>query len=149
MTNTDVTRLQGCACFNVRKTSRMITQLFDNALKPSGIKATQFTVLGVLANEGEITIKELARALGMDRTTLTRGIVRLETDGFIRIREGDDARKRFVALTTKGTQKLNNSIRYWEKAQDAMEKGLGENFPKFLDTLETALKSHQTIFRKI
>jgi DNA-binding MarR family transcriptional regulator len=143
------TRLQECACFNARKTSRMITQLFDQALKPAGIKATQFTILGVLANEGEMAIKELAGALGMDRTTLTRGIARLETEGLIKSREGDDARQRFVVLTTKGVQKLNNSIRYWEKAQGAMEKGLGENFPKFLDTLETALKSQQTIFRKI
>ena len=146
MKNTDLTRLEDCACFNVRKTSRMITQLFDHALKPSGIKATQFTILGVLANEGEIAIKELAISLGLDRTTLTRGIVRLETAGLIKSREGDDARQRFVALTTKGIKKLNDSIPYWEKAQDTMEKGLGENFPRFLDTLETVLESQRTSF---
>ena len=146
MKNTDLTRLEDCACFNVRKTSRMITQLFDHALKPSGIKATQFTILGVLANEGEIAIKELAISLGLDRTTLTRGIVRLETAGLIKSREGDDARQRFVALTTKGMKKLNDSIPYWEKAQDTMEKGLGENFPRFLNTLETVLESQRTSF---
>ena len=146
MKNTDLTRLEDCACFNVRKTSRMITQLFDHALKPSGIKATQFTILGVLANEGEIAIKELAISLGLDRTTLTRGIVRLETAGLIKSREGDDARQRFVALTTKGIKKLNDSIPYWEKAQDTMEKGLGKNFPRFLDTLETVLESQRTSF---
>ena len=124
----------------------MITQLFDHALKPSGIKATQFTILGVLANEGEIAIKELAISLGLDRTTLTRGIVRLETAGLIKSREGDDARQRFVALTTKGIKKLNDSIPYWEKAQDTMEKGLGKNFPRFLDTLETVLESQRTSF---
>ena len=146
MKNTDLTRLEDCACFNVRKTSRMITQLFDHALKPSGIKATQFTILGVLANEGEIAIKELAISLGLDRTTLTRGIVRMETTGLIKSREGDDARQRFVALTTKGIKKLNDSIPYWEKAQDTMEKGLGKNFPRFLDTLETVLESQRTSF---
>ena len=82
-------------------------------------------IFGVFANEGEMAIKELAGVLGMDRTTLTRGIVRLETEGLIKSREGDDARQRFVALTTKGMQKLNNSIRYWEKVQGAMEKSLG------------------------
>ena len=139
-------RLQDCACFNVRKTSRMITQLFDHALKPSGIKATQFTLLGVLASEGEMAIKELASSLGMDRTTLTRGIVRLETAGLIKSRGGKDARQRFVALTLKGKQKLNDSIPYWEKAQGAMEKSLGKNFPKFLNTLEKVHNSQQTIF---
>ncbi|MBH96306.1 MAG: MarR family transcriptional regulator, partial [Gammaproteobacteria bacterium] len=68
MVDTDFRRLQNCACFNVRKTSRMITQLFDHALKPSGIKATQFTLLAVLANEqemtqGMMTIKELSNSL--------------------------------------------------------------------------------------
>ena len=144
MTDKHFTRLQDCACFNVRKSSRIITQLFDHALKPSGIKATQFTLLGVLANEGETAIQELASLLGMDRTTLTRGIVRLEAKGLIKSREGDDARKRFVALTTKGIQKLNDTIPYWEKAQGAMEKRLGENFSRFLNTLETALESQQT-----
>ncbi len=144
MTDKHSARLQDCACFNVRRSSRMITQLFDHALKPSGIKATQFTLLGILANEGETAIKELASSLGMDRTTLTRGIVRLETKGLIRSREGDDARKRFVALTTKGLQKVNDTIPYWEKAQGTVEKRLGENFSRFLNTLEIALKSQQT-----
>jgi DNA-binding MarR family transcriptional regulator len=140
------TVLQDCACFNVRKTSRMITQLFDQALKPSGIKATQLTLLGVLANEGEMAIKDLASSLGMDRTTLTRGIARLETEGLIKSREGHDARQRFVSLTTQGIKQLNDSIPYWEKAQDAMKIGLVESFQGFLETLETALKSQQTKF---
>ena len=146
MTTIDFKRFQDCACFNVRKTSRMITQLFDHALKPLGIKATQFTIMGILANEREIAIKELASSLGMDRTTLTRGIVRLETEGLIKSRGGDDARQRFVALTSKGKRKLNDSIPYWEKAQGAMEKSLGKNFPKFLNTLKKVHKSTQTIF---
>ena len=144
MTTKDFTRLQNCACLNIRKSSRIITQLFDHALKPSGIKATQFTLLGVLAKEGETAIKELASSLGMDRTTLTRGIVRLETKGLIKSRAGDDARKRFVALTTQGIKKLNDTIPYWEKAQDAVEKQLGENFFAFLNTLGTALEPQQT-----
>ena len=146
MKSKDFKQLQDCACFKVRKTSRMITQLFDHALKPSGIKATQFTLLVVLVNEGEMAIKELASSLGMDSSTLTRGIVRLEKEGLIKSREGDDARQRFVALTTKGMQQLNDSIPYWEKAQDAMKNGLSDKFPGFLDTLETVLKSQQTKF---
>ena len=144
MTAKDFTRLQDCACFNIRKSSRMITQLFDQALKPSGIKATQFTLLGTLAKEGETAIKELARSLCIDRTTLSRGIVRLETKGLIKSREGDDARKRFVALTTKGIQKLNDTIPYWEMAQDVIEKRMGGNFPEFLNTLETAVERQPT-----
>ena len=144
MATVSYTGLQDCACFNVRKTSRMITLLFDHALKPSGIKATPFTLLGVLATEGEMAIKDLASSLGMDRTTLTRGTVRLETKGLIKSREGQDARQRFVSLTTKGIKQLDDSIPCWEKAQDTMKNGLGNNFQGFLEALETTFKSQQT-----
>ena len=136
MANTDFSRLQNCACFNVRKTSRTITQLFDRALKPSGIKATQFTLLSVLANHSEVTISDLSTALGMDRTTLTRGIVRLEKEDLITSREGDDARQRIVEITPHGIQILTAAIPYWESAQNVMEKGLGDNFQSFLETLD-------------
>ena len=148
MVDSDFRRLQNCACFNVRKTSRMITQLFDHALKPSGIKATQFTLLAVLANEremtqGTMTIKELSNSLGMERTTLTRGLVRLEREGLIKKHQGDDGRQRFVALTPTGLQRLTDAIPFWEEAQATVEKGLGDNFSGFLATLETAVKSQQ------
>ena len=148
ITTSDFKQLQNCACFNVRKTSRMITQLFDHALKPSGIKITQFTLLGVLANAGEMAINELANSLCMDRSTLTRGIVRLEAAGFVKSREGDDARQRFVKLTTKGIKKINDTIPYWKKAQDAMEKELGENFPRFLDTMEKRWKQKKLLAKE-
>jgi len=148
ITTSDFKQLQNCACFNVRKTSRMITQLFDHALKPSGIKITQFTLLGVLANAGEMAINELANSLGMDRSTLTRGIVRLEAAGLVKSREGDDARQRFVKLTTKGIKKINDTIPYWKKAQDAMEKELGENFPRFLDTMEKRWKQKKLLAKE-
>jgi len=148
ITTSDFKQLQNCACFNVRKTSRMITQLFDHALKPSGIKITQFTLLGVLANAGEMAINELANSLGMDRSTLTRGIVRLEAAGLVKSREGDDARQRFVKLTTKGIKKINDTIPYWKKAQDAMEKGLGKNFPRFLDTMEKRWKQKKLLAKE-
>tara|TARA_B100000900_G_scaffold368037_1_gene344951 strand:+ start:696 stop:1022 length:327 start_codon:yes stop_codon:yes gene_type:complete len=93
----------------------MITQLFDHALKPSGIKATQFTLLAVLANEqemtqGTMTIKELSDSLGMERTKLTRGLVRLEREGLIKKHQGDDGRQRFVALTPTGLKRLTDAI---------------------------------------
>ena len=144
ITDKNLKLLKDCSCFKIRKTSRMITQLFDHALKPSGIKITQFTLLGVLANAGEMAINELANSLGMDRSTLTRGIVRLEAAGLVKSREGDDARQRFVKLTTKGIKKINDTIPYWKKAQDTMEKGLGKNFPRFLDTMEKVMGSQQT-----
>src|SRR5476651_398574 len=61
-----------CACFNFRKASRAVTQMYDSILSPSGMRSTQFTVLIGLALKDKITVTELADMLAIDRTTLTR-----------------------------------------------------------------------------
>jgi len=123
---------------NIRKTSRIVTQLFDHALQPTGIKVTQFSILGVLANSNETTLNELATNLDMDRTTLTRSLVRLEKEKFVSSREGEDARQRKIELTKKGYDLLDAALPYWEEAQSVMLHGLGEKFPDFLSSLKHA-----------
>lgn len=136
MSDTKYNHLQQCACMNIRKTSRIITQLFDHALQPAGIKVTQFSILGVLANTKEVTLNELAANLDMDRTTLTRSLVRLEEDQVVRSREGEDARQRKIELTKKGYELLETALPYWEEAQSVMLHGLGSEFPDFLNSLK-------------
>ena len=66
--------VQNCTCFNLRKATRAVTQLFDEALKPAGLYATQFTLLAAISFRKDATITELSKALIMDRTTLTRNL---------------------------------------------------------------------------
>ena len=68
------TDLAACACANLRKAARVVTQAYDKALKPTGLRATQFTVIATLATEGDAPLTRLAEALVMDRTTLTRNL---------------------------------------------------------------------------
>ncbi len=81
-----------CACLNVRKAARAVTQLYDEVLQPSGLRATQFNLLVAIALAGEAPVTRLADALVMDRTTLTRNLKPLESQGLITIEAGTDRR---------------------------------------------------------
>lgn len=116
-----------CACFNVRKAARAITQLYDHILKPTGLRGTQFTVLVALSIRGHIGISQLADVLVMERTTLTRNLKPLEKQGLISISEGSDRRTRSVILTAEGREKIKETIPYWEQAQEIIAGGLGNH----------------------
>lgn len=115
-----------CACFNIRKASRAITQLYDEILKPSKLLATQFTLLVGISVASSATITRLAQELVMDRTTLTRNLKPLERQKLIRIEPGQDQRTRIVTLTVKGYEALAQAIPYWEQAQACVVEGLGQ-----------------------
>jgi DNA-binding MarR family transcriptional regulator len=114
-----------CACFNLRKASRVITQHFDEILKPSGLLVTQFTILAAVAMSKSATINELAEMLVMDRTTLTRNLKPLEREGWIKSEPGQDQRTRIVALTANGEAVLAKALPLWKQAQRIVEKTLG------------------------
>ena len=116
-----------CACFNVRKAARAVTQLYDNILKPTELRGTQFTVLVALSIRGNIGISQLADALVMERTTLTRNLKPLEKKGLVTVAEGSDRRTRAVKITPKGLKKIKEVTPYWEQAQEVISEGLGGN----------------------
>ena len=86
----------GCACFNLRKAARAVTQLYDDALRPAGILATQLPLLIATGRLERVTISQLAEAMVMDRTTLTRNLRPLERDGLVRTKPGKDRRVREI-----------------------------------------------------
>lgn len=116
-----------CTCLNLRKASRVVTQLFDQVLQPSGILANQFTLLAALSVAESVSISRLAQELVMDRTTLTRNLKPLERDGLIRIEPGQDQRMRVVSLTPKGQAVLAQALPLWKQAQTKVIKQLGQD----------------------
>jgi len=110
-----------CACFNLRKAARAVTQRYDEALKPCGLRTTQFSILAVLARLSPAPMAHLSGALVMDRTTLTRNLRPLVDQGLVAIVPGaDDLRKRNVSLTAKGRKALERALPHWRKAQQDM-----------------------------
>lgn len=122
---TDYTTM--CACLNFRKASRFITSLYDEYLRPVGVRATQLSVLMALEQTGSVTITSLAEVLLMDRTTLPRDLKPLERNGWISITEGKDRRKRFIDLTPEGKELLARALPLWEQAQARVRDHMGEN----------------------
>ena len=116
-----------CACYNLRRASRAVTQLFDSYFDEVGLKATQFTVLAALAwADDELpTIGELADTLVLEQSSLSRNLAVLERAGFIRLVPGaEDRRERIVTLTRGGRAALARGFPIWKKAQAAIASAL-------------------------
>ena len=124
---------RACACANLRKAARVVTQIFDEALAPSGLKCTQFTLLATARLAGEQTISGLAEKMVMDRTTLSRNLRPLVRAGLLEAVPGEDNRTRLVRISAEGRRALARAYPMWEAAQEAVIGALGgERFEALL-----------------
>ena len=106
----------------------MLTRLYDDAIRPSGLRVSQLTVLVAIVKFGEAGAKigRLADVLAMERTTLTRNIGPLESAGLIRVaRDPDDARARILLLTRAGERAIEAAFPLWEAAQRQVRSAVG------------------------
>lgn len=116
-----------CACAQVRKTARLLTQRYDAALRPTGLKVTQFSILRTLDKLSDVSMSALAEYLVLDRTGLTRNLKPLERDGLVAIRPGKDSRQRIVQLTVKGRERLEAALPVWQGVQNDIVGALGND----------------------
>ena len=134
-----------CTCANLRKAARVVTQRYQSALQPTGLKATQFTLLATLANRGDLPLTHLAEALMMDRTTLTRNLKPLVRRRLVSIENEQDQRVRQIKLTAKGSTAFKNALPHWAVAQSKIVSGLGFNrWSGFLDDLAAIVDEART-----
>ena len=115
-----------CACANLRRAARAVTRLYNKELRSERIEITQFTLLMALDQAGEISQGKLGKLMALDSTTLTRMLELLKKRGWVQEKEGDDRRFRIIRLTTSGRTKLQQTLPHWKRAQDRMQKVLGE-----------------------
>jgi DNA-binding MarR family transcriptional regulator len=114
-----------CACFNLRKAARAVTQMYDEFLRPSGLRSTQFSLLMLIQGLGPIRITDLAEQAVMDRTTLKRNVELLEREGLVRVEAGEDARVREVRVTAAAEERLAKALPLWQRAQAHITGQLG------------------------
>ena len=131
-----------CACFNIRKAARAVTALYDAVLQPTGLRATQATLLVAVATAGAPTLSRLAEALLLDRTTLARDLKLLADQGLVSITPGGDRRTRRVQLTDAGREKMREVVPLWREAQARfIAEGLGpERWGRLYDDLQEVVK---------
>jgi DNA-binding MarR family transcriptional regulator len=115
-----------CTCGNLRMAARVITQLYDAFLRPSGLLVTQFKLLGALAAHGSMALSPLADLLALDPTTLARNLKPLARDGLVDISIGADRRMRMVRLTEQGQDTLAKALPLWEEAQAWVINQIGQ-----------------------
>ena len=114
-----------CVGFNTRRATRLITQYYDKALTPAGLRSTQYSLLNALSMMGETSMQDLAFILAMDRTTLTRNLNPLLKKGLIKVSVGSDRRVRPLKITARGKSALEDALPLWEKAQSHIVDHVG------------------------
>jgi len=118
--------VERCVCTKVRTAARLITHAYDDALRPSGLRVTQFALLAAIGADKSVSITALAQLLDMDRTTLSRNLRPLEKDGLVKLGSDGKGRSRTLELTLKGRERFQEAIPLWEKAQDSFRHKIGD-----------------------
>ncbi len=125
MMGRDPGRLSSCVCSTLRMVTRAVTQLYDDVLRPSGLRVTQFSILATIARMGEANLRQVADTLAIDQTTLTRSLNLLERDGVAERVPHPDGRIKAMTLTAKGRRALGVAWPLWARAQDKVLRELG------------------------
>ena len=117
-----------CSATAMRKATRRLTQLYDDALARCGLRSTQFAILGELdfLKGSPPTMAELAKLLVMDRSALGHNLQPLLRDGLVVLKEDDaDRRRRYVTLTSQGRAKMKVAVKLWNEAEDRFRAVFG------------------------
>ena len=131
-----------CACSRLRRATRAVTQLYDDALAPIGLRVTQLSLLRTLQRRGTLRIGELADENLLDRTALSRNLDPLAERKLVAIVPGRDARTREVTLTKQGIAAIAAAAPHWEKVQREVAKHVGRDR---LDGLYEILRDMETL----
>jgi DNA-binding MarR family transcriptional regulator len=115
-----------CLCASFRRAARALTQHYDEAVRPLGLRVTQFTVLQALSITGEVSQVRLGEVLAMDSTTLTRTLDIMRRSGWVSRRRGEDRREWRLRLSALGSDQLRRALPAWKKAQQQMASKFGD-----------------------
>src|SRR5882724_4883243 len=115
-----------CLCSALRQASRSVSRLYDEELRGVGLRATQFSLLRILARAGQVRQGDLGGLAHLEETTLTRNLRPLVDAGWVSIQSGEDRREKLVRITEAGTAKLAEARPAWERAQKRMRALLPE-----------------------
>jgi DNA-binding MarR family transcriptional regulator len=130
-----------CACTAIHRASRAVTQLYDLALSPTGMRATQLMMLQIIADNVEIAQCEFARKYSISVETLSRRFSRLLRKGLVSIRTGKHL-ERIYSLTEQGQTTLHKARPCWENAQHRLRMELGEaDWQSILEICDRAVRA--------
>lgn len=116
---------QGCTNFKLRQLVRRVSQWYDAEVAKAGLKTTQYSLLSHVLRLGPIRPGDLAAAMTMDASTLTRNLKPMLASGWLELSAGEDGRSRLVHITEAGRDKRAEAQRHWKAAQEGLNQLLG------------------------
>ena len=128
-----------CLCIEVRSAAQNLTRLYDQALLPAGITITQLSQLNTIRELSEPTLSQLAKATGLNRSTLGRNIRLLESMDLISVQVGQDARTKSIRLSRQGRMAMKRAVPLWAKVQTGLQQKLGKQKRELLNELMAEL----------
>jgi DNA-binding MarR family transcriptional regulator len=128
---------KSCVALNLRRAERVVSQIYDNALRPVGLKSTQFSLLVTIRAMQPATLSRIADHIDMDRTTLTRNLEVLLASGLVSTIRGEDLRERVVSITDKGDAALVSALPIWSATQERLSLKAGrQSIASLIDGLK-------------
>jgi len=129
-----------CIAVRLRLLNRVVTKVYDGALRPLGLKASQLNVLIVTAKLGLARSAEVCEILQLDTSTLSRNVERMRARGWLEVVPGEDARAQPFRLTPQGKQLIEKAVPAWEKAQRQAKELLADEGIALLDSASKRLR---------
>src|SRR5437762_9450441 len=141
----DAERVQGmidkiageCVASRLRMLNRVVTNVYDNALRPLDLKVSQMNILVVAAKMGTVRPLAVCEYLHLDVSTLSRNVERMKARGWLEVVPDEDGRSQPFQLTPRGWKLLESAVPIWSEAQQRVREMLGD---KFVDQLDGVLK---------
>ena len=130
-----------CIAGRLRLLNRVITNLYDDALRPLGVKLSQGNILAVTAKLGVARPAQVCEILELDTSTLSRTVDRMVENGWLEILPDEDGRSHPLRLTHQGRRLMEKAIPAWERAQAEARKLLGDDGLRLLDAAIQRIKT--------
>src|SRR5437868_15064231 len=133
MTSSIDTIAKTCIAVRLRLLNRLVTNLYDDALRPLALKVSQLNLLVVTAKLGLARPVQVCDILQLDTSTLSRNVERMRAHGWLEVVPGEDARTQNFRLTTQGNRLIEKAVPAWEEAQRQASELLGDQGIALLD----------------
>jgi len=128
-----------CLCLRLRKATRQVTRLYDNALVAHGLTVNQFGIMGYVQALGGASLQTLADRLSMDQSALSRSLKPLERAGLVTSRvDRTDRRRRLIVLTGEGRRRFDEAARSWQVVQTRVIAAFGDELTERMRALSGA-----------
>jgi DNA-binding MarR family transcriptional regulator len=130
-----------CIAVRLRLLNRVVTNLYDDALRPMGLKVSQMNILVLTAKLGIARPAQVCDLLQLDTSTLSRNVERMRAQGWLEVVPDEDARSQPFRLSSQGKRLIEKAIPAWEEAQRRAKELLGDDGIALLDNAAKKLRS--------